>query len=171
MAPTSRAIAFEGLLNSGENFAARLKAGFKDTRSRSLAALRRMASRTGITISHGEMALAYAVRLSGAGQDRQADKLRQLSGAVSARVGVRDCRRHLMELRTWRGALALQLRVQRRQTGMEPEMAEAPARGSRRIARCDCASDGAGRRQSCLRDVWAARDAYIDVILDRSEET
>ena len=29
--PTSRAIAFEGLLNSGEAFAARLKAGFKDS--------------------------------------------------------------------------------------------------------------------------------------------
>ena len=28
--PTSRAIAFEGLLNSGEALAARLKAGFKD---------------------------------------------------------------------------------------------------------------------------------------------
>src|ERR1039457_24994 len=29
--PSSRAIAFEGLLNSGENFAARLKAGFKES--------------------------------------------------------------------------------------------------------------------------------------------
>ena len=28
--PASRAIAFEGLLNSGENFAARLKSGFKE---------------------------------------------------------------------------------------------------------------------------------------------
>src|SRR5258708_29992669 len=60
---TSRAIAFEGLLNSGESLAARLKAGFKDGSQPQLASVATDGESYGHHHRHGEMALAYAVRL------------------------------------------------------------------------------------------------------------
>jgi hypothetical protein len=62
-APISRAIAFEGLLNSGENFAARLKAGFKDSPQPQLVHVATDGESYGHHHKHGEMALAYALRL------------------------------------------------------------------------------------------------------------
>src|ERR1035438_8215501 len=61
--PASRAIAFEGLLNSGENFAARLKAGFKDNAQPQLVHVATDGESYGHHHKHGEMALAYALRL------------------------------------------------------------------------------------------------------------
>ena len=61
--PVSRAIAFEGLLNSGENFAARLKAGFKDSAQPQLVHVATDGESYGHHHRHGEMALAYALRL------------------------------------------------------------------------------------------------------------
>ena len=60
---TSRAIAFEGLLNSGETFAARLKAGFKDSAQPQLESVATDGESYGHHHRHGEMALAYAVKL------------------------------------------------------------------------------------------------------------
>ena len=61
--PVSRAIAFEGLLNSGEAFAARLKAGFNDTAQPQLVHVATDGESYGHHHKHGEMALAYALRL------------------------------------------------------------------------------------------------------------
>ena len=61
--PTSRAIAFEGLLNSGEVFAARLKAGFKDGSQPQLVHVATDGESYGHHHKHGEMALAYTLRL------------------------------------------------------------------------------------------------------------
>ncbi len=61
--PTSRAIAFEGLLNSGEALAARLKAGFRDGSQPQLVSVATDGESYGHHHRHGEMALAYAVRL------------------------------------------------------------------------------------------------------------
>ena len=59
----SRAIAFEGLLNSGENLAARLKAGFNDGSQPQLVNVATDGESYGHHHKHGEMALAYALRL------------------------------------------------------------------------------------------------------------
>ncbi len=61
--PRSRAIAFEGLLNSGENFAARLQGGFKDSPDAQLVHVATDGESYGHHHKHGEMALAYALRL------------------------------------------------------------------------------------------------------------
>jgi alpha-amylase/alpha-mannosidase (GH57 family) len=61
--PASRAIAFEGLLNSGENLAARLKAGFRDAAYPQLVNVATDGESYGHHHRHGEMALAYALRL------------------------------------------------------------------------------------------------------------
>jgi len=60
--PVSRAIAFEGLLNSGENFVARLKAGFKDSSQAQLVHVATDGESYGHHHKHGEMALAYTLR-------------------------------------------------------------------------------------------------------------
>ena len=67
--PISRAVAFEGLLNSGDNFVARLKAGFKDTDKPQLVHVATDGESYGHHHKHGEMALAYALRLLEARQD------------------------------------------------------------------------------------------------------
>jgi alpha-amylase/alpha-mannosidase (GH57 family) len=61
--PASRAIAFEGLLNSGEFFAARLKSAFKDTLEPQLVHVATDGESYGHHHKHGEMALAYTLRL------------------------------------------------------------------------------------------------------------
>ena len=62
--PASRAIAFEGLLNSGENFAARLKSTFRSNSDKpQLAHVATDGESYGHHHRHGEMALAYALQL------------------------------------------------------------------------------------------------------------
>jgi alpha-amylase/alpha-mannosidase (GH57 family) len=61
--PASRAIAFEGLLNSGEFFSARLKAAFKDVPQPQLVHVATDGESYGHHHKHGEMALAYTLRL------------------------------------------------------------------------------------------------------------
>jgi alpha-amylase/alpha-mannosidase (GH57 family) len=61
--PASRAIAFEGLLNSGEFFANRLRSCFRDTQQPQLVHVATDGESYGHHHKHGEMALAYALRL------------------------------------------------------------------------------------------------------------
>ena len=61
--PASRAIAFEGLLNSGDNFVSRLKSGFKDSSAPQLVHVATDGESYGHHHKHGEMALAYALRM------------------------------------------------------------------------------------------------------------
>jgi alpha-amylase/alpha-mannosidase (GH57 family) len=61
--PASRAIAFEGLLNSGEGLAGRLKADFKNSAQPQLVHVATDGESYGHHHKYGEMALAYALRL------------------------------------------------------------------------------------------------------------
>ena len=59
--PVSRGIAFEGLLNSGEAFAARLKSSFSDRTDPQLVHVATDGESYGHHHKYGEMALAFAV--------------------------------------------------------------------------------------------------------------
>ena len=61
--PVSRAIAFDGLLNSGEAFAERLTGGFRESEAPQLAHVATDGESYGHHHRHGEMALAYALQL------------------------------------------------------------------------------------------------------------
>jgi alpha-amylase/alpha-mannosidase (GH57 family) len=61
--PISRAIAFEGLLSSGDNLVARLKSGFGDKTQPQLVHVATDGETYGHHHRHGDMALAYALRL------------------------------------------------------------------------------------------------------------
>jgi alpha-amylase/alpha-mannosidase (GH57 family) len=166
---TSRAIAFEGLLNSGESFAARLKAGFKDSSNPQLESVATDGESYGHHHRHGEMALAYAVRLLE--QDRTV-KLTNYASFLAQFPPEWEC--EIVDNSSWSCA-----------HGVE-----------RWRSNCGCNGGKPGFHQEWRRplrealdelrdaitpltekvglklftDVWAARDAYIDVILDRSEE-
>ncbi|MFI5104226.1 MAG: DUF3536 domain-containing protein, partial [Terriglobales bacterium] len=167
--PISRAVAFEQLLNSGEQFASRLKNGLSD-RSIQLMHIATDGETYGHHHKHGDMALAYAldriesdpaVRLTNYGEFLEkfppahevqiientswscahgVERWRGDCGCNSGRPGWNQA---------WRGPLRAALDILRDRTAGLFERQAAPL----------------------LRDPWAARDAYIDVILDRSPES
>jgi alpha-amylase/alpha-mannosidase (GH57 family) len=167
---TSRAIAFEGLLNSGENFAARLKAGFKDSAKPQLESVATDGESYGHHHRHGEMALAYAVRLLE--QDKTvtltnyASYLEQFPPEWECEVIDNTSWSCAHGVERWRSncgcnsgkpGWSQQWRTPLRQALDDLRDAIAPM----------TEQEGA----LLFRDVWAARDRYIDVILDRSDES
>ena len=167
--PASRAIAFEGLLNSGESLAARLKGGFKDNAQPQLVHVATDGESYGHHHKYGEMALAYALRLL------EADKTVKLTnyGSYLAQFPPEyeaeivdntswSCEHGVERWRSncgcnggkqgwnqaWRGPL--------RQALDELRDAVAPL------------TEQEGGK--LFRDVWAARDSYIEVVLDRRAE-
>ena len=170
--PISRAVAFEKLLARGENLAHRLLGAFSDDRTH--VQLVNIAT-DGETYGHhhrfGDMALAYAldyvnehklVRIANYGQfladnppAYEAEIAERTAWSCSHGVGrwERDCGCNT-------GADA----------GWNQQWRE-PLRNALDWLRDECAAifETVGAR--LLRDPWEARDAYIDVILDRSDET
>jgi alpha-amylase/alpha-mannosidase (GH57 family) len=168
--PASRAIAFEGLLNSGESFAARLNGGFKDNTQPQLVHVATDGESYGHHHKYGEMALAYALRLL---EGDRSVKLTNYGGYLaqfppeyeaeivnntswSCEHGVERWRSNCGcnsgkpgWSQAWRGPL--------RQTLDELRDAVAPL------------TEQEGTK--LFRDVWAARDSYIQVVLDRGAET
>jgi alpha-amylase/alpha-mannosidase (GH57 family) len=168
--PASRAIAFEGLLNSGESLAARLKSGFKENALPQLVHVATDGESYGHHHKYGEMALAYALRLL------EADKTVKLTnyGCYLAQFPP-EYEAEIVENTSWSCA-----------HGVE-----------RWRSNCGCNSGTPGFNQAwrgplrraldelrdalvplteqeggkLFRDMWAARDSYIRVVLDRSPET
>ncbi|HUJ15315.1 MAG TPA: DUF3536 domain-containing protein [Thermoanaerobaculia bacterium] len=169
--PISRAVAFERLLARGENLAHRLLGAFAD--SASLPQLVNIAT-DGETYGHhhryGDMALAYAIdyinerklaRLANYGQfladsppAEEVEVVEKTSWSCSHGVGrwQLDCGCNVGApsgwTQQWRGPLREALDWLRDQ--------------------CAAIFEDHGRR--VLIDPWQARDDYIDVVLDRSEE-
>jgi alpha-amylase/alpha-mannosidase (GH57 family) len=166
--PTSRAIAFEGLLNSGESFARRLLDGFRPGDSKpQLSHVATDGESYGHHHRYGEMALAYAMhwieehghaRLTNYGEflanfppEWEAEVVEDTSWSCSHGVerwrsncgcngGRPGCHQQ------WRGPLRDGLDMLRDQTAPLAEAFSA----------------------SLFKDLWAARDAYIQIVLDRT---
>src|SRR3984885_12250497 len=167
--PASRAIAFEGLLNSGDNLVARLKAGFKDSTQPQLVHVATDGESYGHHHKHGEMALAYALRLLE--QDKTV-KLTNYGNYLAQFPPEDEC--EIVENTSWSCA-----------HGVE-----------RWRSNCGCSSGKPGWNQEWrgplrqaldelrdaitplteeagakfFKDVWTARDGYIQVILYRTDE-
>lgn len=170
--PASRAIAFEGLLNDGETFGRRLISGFQAERPASEPQIVHVAT-DGESYGHhhkrGEMALSYALHWI------EENKLAQLTNygeflekfppqweaevvddsSWSCSHGVErwrsDCGCNGGKAgwnQRWRTPLREALDLLRDRTAPLAEAVAAPL----------------------LKDLWAARDAYIHVILDRSAD-
>ncbi len=169
--PISKAVAFEGLLNSGIHFAERLKSGFEDKRDwPQLLHIATDGETYGHHHRHGEMALAYALRyieeqrigrLTNYGEylerhppEYQVEIHEGTAWSCAHGVGrwERDCScnsgLHPGYRQTWRG----------------------PLRSALDWLRDELASRYEAGAASYFDNPWAARDAYISVILDRSSE-
>ena len=168
--PSSRAIAFEGLLNSGENFAGRLKAGFREGTQPQLVHVATDGESYGHHHKHGEMALAYAMRLL------EADKTVKLTnyGSYLAQFPPEyEC--EIVDNTSWSCVHGVERwRSDCGCNGGKPGWNQA-WRGPLRQA-LDEVRDAVARLTEqeggkLFKDVWAARDSYIQVVLDRSTET
>jgi alpha-amylase/alpha-mannosidase (GH57 family) len=167
--PTSRAIAFEGLLNSGEVFAARLKAGFKDNQQPQLESVATDGESYGHHHRHGEMALAYALKLLE--QDKTV-KLTNYASFLEEFPPEWEC--EIVEDTSWSCAHG----VERWQSdcgcnGGKPGFNQkwrAPLRNALDQLRDAITPLTEEEGSKLFVDVWQARDAYIEVILDRSED-
>jgi alpha-amylase/alpha-mannosidase (GH57 family) len=168
--PASRAVAFEGALNDGEQFARRLVAGLNDNSATpQLSHIATDGESYGHHHRHGEMALSYALhwieenhlaKLTNYGEflerfppqwEAEVEENSSWSCAHGVERWRSDCgcnggRPNCNQ--QWRGPLRAALDMLRDRTAPMAEAVAAPL----------------------LKDLWAARDAYIHVILDRSAE-
>jgi alpha-amylase/alpha-mannosidase (GH57 family) len=166
--PASRAIAFEGLLNSGENFAARLKAGFKDSAQPQLVHVATDGESYGHHHKHGEMALAYALRLLE--RDRTV-KLTNYGRFLEQFPPEYECQ--IEEESSWSCVHGVER--WRSNCGCNGgrgfnQLWRAPLRQALDDLRDAIVPLTEFEGAKLFRDVWAARDGYIDVLLDRGTE-
>ena len=170
--PASRAVAFEGALNDGEQFARRLIAGLhEDSDAPQLSHIATDGESYGHHHRHGEMALSYALhwieenhqaRLTNYGEflerfPPQWEAEVEENSSWSCGHGVERWRSNCgcnsggrpEWNQQWRGPLRDALDMLRDRTAPMAEAVAAPL----------------------LKDLWAARDAYIHVILDRTAES
>ena len=168
--PVSRAIAFEGLLNSGENFAARLKSGFKDSPQPQLVHVATDGESYGHHHKHGEMALAYALRLL---EEDKTVKLTNYASFLAQFSPEYEC--EIVENTSW----SCNHGVERWRSncgcnGGKPGFNQewrAPLRQALDELRDALAPLTEQEGAKLFSDVWAARDGYIRVVLDRGEES
>ena len=168
--PISRAIAFEGLLNSGEIFAARLKTGFKDTAQPQLVHVATDGESYGHHHKHGEMALAYALKLL---EEDKTVKLTNYASFLAQFPPEYEC--EIVDNTSWSCV-----------HGVERWRSDCGCNGGRhgwnqkwrgplrqaldelRDAIVPLTEQGGAK---LFKDAWAAREDYIHVILDRSAES
>jgi alpha-amylase/alpha-mannosidase (GH57 family) len=169
--PISRAVAFEGLLSSGEQFSGRLMSGFSEERPwAQLVHIATDGETYGHHHRHGDMALAYALhhiesgnlaRLTNYGEylerhppSHEVEILQNTSWSCP----------HGIE--RWRSDCGCN-------TGGRPgwnQAWRAPLREALDWLRDALAPRYEEHARQLLKDPWDARDKYIDVILDRSVE-
>ena len=168
--PTSRAIAFEGLLNSGESYVARLKSAFKESDAPQLVHVATDGESYGHHHRHGEMALAYALRRF------EQDPTVNLAnyGSYLAQFPP-EYEAEIIDNTSWSCAHGIERwRSDCGCNGGKPGWNQA-WRGPLRQALDELRdalvplAEEAGAK--LFKDVWAARDGYIQVILDRSLES
>jgi len=168
--PVSRAIAFEGLLNSGENFAARLKGGLKDTQQPQLVHVATDGESYGHHHKYGDMALAYALRLL---EHDKTVRLANYGMFLSQFPPEHEC--EIVDDTSWSCVHGVER--WRSNCGCNGGKAgwNQAWRGPLRMALDDLRdalvplTEQEGNK--LFADVWAARDSYIQVVLDRTGES
>ena len=172
--PNSRAIAFEGLLDSGENFAQRLLSGFqKPNGTGEPAQLSHVATdgeSYGHHHKHGEMALSSAMhfiednglaRLTNYGEF-----LANFPPAWEAEIEENTSWSCAHGIERWRSDCGC--------NGGKPgwnQRWRKPLREALDFLRDSTAPLAEELAAPLLNDLWTARDAYIQVVLDRSAES
>jgi alpha-amylase/alpha-mannosidase (GH57 family) len=169
--PISRAVAFEGLLADGARFADRLVSGFSERRDwPQLVSIATDGETYGHHHRHGDMALAYALSVI---DERDDVELTNYARFLALHPPTHEV--EILEntswscahgVERWRGDCGCH-------TGGQPgwnQKWRAPLREALDFLRDAAAPrfERVGGRY--FRDPWAARDEYIDLVLDRSDE-
>jgi alpha-amylase/alpha-mannosidase (GH57 family) len=168
--PISRAIAFEGLLDSSDRLVARLEGGFKDSEQPQLVHVATDGESYGHHHKYGEMGLAYALHLLE--QDKTV-KLTNYAAFLEQFPPEFGC--EIVEDTSWSCVHGVErwrsnCGCNGGRAGWNQEW-RAPLRQALDELRDALAPLTEQRGRKLFRDVWAARDAYIEVVLDRSEES
>ena len=165
--PRSRAIAFEGLLNSGENFANRLLGGFQTNATTSqLVHVATDGESYGHHHRHGEMALSYALKWI---EDRKLAKLTNYGEFLTIAPPLYEA--EVAEDTSWSCAHGVErwrsnCGCNGGRAGWNQEW-RAPLRAALDLLRDAIVEPTQELGDTLFKDVWAARDGYIHVILDR----
>ena len=170
--PISRAVAFEGLLNNGEGFAERLLSGFSDQRDwPQLMHIATDGESYGHHHKYGEMALSYALdhieRNNLAKLTNYGEYLEQNPPTHEVEIFENSSWSCVHGVERWKSNCGCN-------SGGHGEWNQewrGPLRAALDWLRDTLAPKYEEKARSLLKDPWAARDAYIDVILDRSDES
>jgi alpha-amylase/alpha-mannosidase (GH57 family) len=165
--PTSRAIAFEGLLNSGEALAGRLKAAFNGSPGPQLVHVATDGESYGHHHKYGEMALAYTARLIEQDPDVEPTNYASYLAHFPPEF---EC--EIVDNTSWSCAHGVERwRSNCGCNGGKPwnQKWRAPLRQALDGLRDTLIPLTEKAGAALFKDVWAARDAYIGVILDRSD--
>ncbi len=168
--PVSRAVAFEGLLDSGDNLIARLKDGFKDSAQPQLVHVATDGESYGHHHKYGEMALAYALRLL---ERDKTIKLTNYGSFLEQFPSEFEC--EIADNTSWSCPHGVERwRSNCGCNGGKPgwnQAWRAPLRQALDELRDALVPLTEQETGKLFRDVWAARDGYIQVVLDRSAES
>jgi len=172
--PSSRAIAFEGLLDSGEKFANRLLAGFNPPPSSANPAQLSHVATDGESYGHhhkhGEMALSFAMHWI---EDNGLAKLTNYGEFLANFPPVWES--EIVDNTSWSCVHGVER--WRSDCGCNGGKAgwnqqwRKPLRDALDFLRDATAPLAEKLAEGLLLDLWAARDAYIHVVLDRSAES
>jgi alpha-amylase/alpha-mannosidase (GH57 family) len=170
--PASRAIAFEGLLNSGEAFGSRLLDGFRtkspdDTSRPELSHVATDGESYGHHHKYGEMALSYAMHWV---EDNGHAKLTNYGEFLEKFPPAWEA--EVMEDTSWSCAHGVErwrsnCGCNGGRQGWNQEW-RGPLREALDFLRDASAPLAEKLAEGLLTDLWAARDNYIDVVLDRA---
>lgn len=169
--PGSRAIAFEGLLDSGEKFANRLLTSFRpSSHPAQLSHVATDGESYGHHHKHGEMALSFAMHYI---EDKGLATLTNY-GEFLERFPP-TCEAEVAENTSWSCAHGVER--WRSNCGCNGgrqgwnQLWRKPLRDALDFLRDSTAVLAEKLAKGLLKDLWAARDGYIHVVLDRSEES
>ncbi len=172
--PNSRAIAFEGLLDSGEKFGSRLLEGFTtSTESSRPAQLSHVATdgeSYGHHHKHGEMALSFAMHYiednGFARLTNYAEFMALFPPSWEAEIEENTSWSCAHGVERWRSDCG----CNGGKVGWNQKW-RAPLRDALDYLRDATAPLAEKLAEGLLLDLWAARDAFIEIILDRSDES
>ena len=167
---TSRAVAFEGLLGSGARFADHLVGRFADRAGPQLVHIATDGESYGHHHRHGEMALAYALQrieqLETVGLTNYGEHLERQPPVDEVEIRERTSWSCAHGVERWRSDCGCTT-APRLGWG---QAWRAPLRAALDWLRDELVPRYEDRARQLLRDPWAARDAYIEVVLDRRSE-
>ena len=170
--PISQAVAFEGLLEDGKRFADRLVSGFSDDRTwPQLSHIATDGESYGHHHHHGEMALSYALHSIESG-----DRAKLTNYGQFLELHPPDVLAEIFEDTSWSCAHGIERWRSNCgcNSGGHAEWNQewrAPLRESLDWLRDALAPKFEEHASGLLKDAWAARNDYVDVVLDRSDDS